>query len=227
MSGVFVTGLDLGQTSDPTALAVIEQTEAGQGKYAYNCRHLERFPLGTPYTDIVERVVRRFSAPPLRNSTLAVDETGVGRAVVDLLRHHPRICYALKPITITGGYQATKQEDGSYHVPKKDLVAALQVVMQSGRLKIAQSLSHAELLVKELGNFRVKITRAANEVYEAWREGDHDDLVLAVAMAVWAGERWSASLHWKWEPNPAALTEFAKAPPGVFLSDEYPPPRWG
>ncbi len=29
----------------------------------------------------------------------------------------------------------------------------------------------------------------AHDSYEAWREGDHDDLVLAVAMACWAGER--------------------------------------
>ncbi len=25
---------------------------------------------------------------------------------------------------------------------------------------------------------------------EAWREGDHDDLVLSVALACWAGERY-------------------------------------
>ncbi len=29
----------------------------------------------------------------------------------------------------------------------------------------------------------------AHDSYEAWREGDHDDLVLSVAMACWAGER--------------------------------------
>jgi hypothetical protein len=31
---------------------------------------------------------------------------------------------------------------------------------------------------------------AIDASYEAWREGDHDDLVLAVAMACWCGERY-------------------------------------
>ena len=33
--------------------------------------------------------------------------------------------------------------------------------------------------------FRVKITEAANETFGAWREGQHDDLLLAVALAAW------------------------------------------
>jgi len=37
----------------------------------------------------------------------------------------------------------------------------------------------------------VKINLATgHDSYEAWREGDHDDLVLAVAMACWTGERY-------------------------------------
>jgi hypothetical protein len=39
-----------------------------------------------------------------------------------------------------------------------------------------------------LTTFRVKITPAADEVFGAWREGAHDDLVLAVAIAVWQAE---------------------------------------
>jgi hypothetical protein len=40
-----------------------------------------------------------------------------------------------------------------------------------------------------LVNFRVKTTAAANEVYGALGAGQHDDLVLAVALAVWQAER--------------------------------------
>jgi hypothetical protein len=43
----------------------------------------------------------------------------------------------------------------------------------------------AEVLSKEFLNFRVKITIAGNETFEAWRERDHDDLVFAVAFAAW------------------------------------------
>jgi hypothetical protein len=40
--------------------------------------------------------------------------------------------------------------------------------------------------------FRIKVTASANETFEAWRERDHDDLVLAAAIAVWCAEniRW-------------------------------------
>jgi hypothetical protein len=35
----------------------------------------------------------------------------------------------------------------------------------------------------------VKVTDSGKETFEAWREGDHDDLVMAVALAARAGER--------------------------------------
>ena len=50
-------------------------------------RFLERLPLGTPYPDVVERVVKVTRAPELRDRCrVAVDGTGVGRPVLDLLR---------------------------------------------------------------------------------------------------------------------------------------------
>lgn len=39
----------------------------------------------------------------------------------------------------------------------------------------------------ELGLFRVKVTLSANETFETWRERDHDDLVLALALALYVG----------------------------------------
>jgi hypothetical protein len=47
-------------------------------------------------------------------------------------------------------------------------------------------------LARELQTFKIKMTAAGNETLESWRERDHDDLVLAVALAAWAGE----NLHW-------------------------------
>ena len=95
----------------------------------------------------------------------------------------------MRPALITAGHAVTAGDDGSWHVAKKELVSRLQVLLQTRRLQIARALPDADLLVKELQNFRVKVTVAANEVFEAWREGQHDDLVLAVAIAVWLAER--------------------------------------
>ena len=69
----------------------------------------------------------------------------------------------------------------------------LQVLLQSGRLKVSQKLPLAKVLAKELAAFRVKITAAGNETFgNLWRESPHDDLVLALALACWVGERYPA-----------------------------------
>lgn len=44
------------------------------------------------------------------------------------------------------------------------------------------------MLINELLSFKVKITPNAHDTYGTWREGVHDDLVLAVALAYWIGE---------------------------------------
>jgi hypothetical protein len=191
----YFSGLDLGQTQDPTALAVLERTylpdpkKTGSLLSHYAVRHLERFPLGTSYPEICARVAQRFEAAPLSGSYLGVDQTGVGRAVVDMLRGVALSAW-LYPVTITSGHGAIQDEaTGDWHVPKKDLVSALQILLQARRLKVSPDLPEAKTLIKELQNFRVKITLNANETYEAWREGMHDDLVFAVAIAAWLGEK--------------------------------------
>ena len=71
----------------------------------------------------------------------------------------------------------------------------IQVLLQNSRLRIAEGLSLAETLKKELLNFRVKIDpKTAHDSYEHWREGDHDDLVLAAAMACWFRQWFNAHL---------------------------------
>ena len=190
----YFSGLDLGQAQDFTALAVLEQTKLpdpekkGQLVRHYAVRHLERFPLGTAYTAVCTRLVTIYAAAPLARTTLAVDQTGVGRPVLDMLRRST-ISASIRPITITGGHKATPNEGGGYLVPKKELVSVLQVMLQARRIKVAPTLPEAATLVRELTTFQVKITPAANEVFGAWREGQHDDLVLAVAIAVWQADR--------------------------------------
>ena len=187
----YILGLDLGQTRDFTALAVLERLPLSNAGTAveppeYALRHLRRFPLGTPYTEIVPAVAALTRAGPLAESPVVVDQTGVGRAVVDLMR---RALGWVVPVTITGGHAVTMSEDRSFHVPKKELVTCLQVVLQSRRLRIARTLHEAAVLVRELQQFQVKISASAHETFGVWRDGQHDDLVLAVALACWWAER--------------------------------------
>ena len=92
------------------------------------------------------------------------------------------------PIQITGG-DAVTYDKGLRRVPKRDLVSAARVAFQAGRLKIAATLPHAETLTRELQTYQVKISLdTAHDSYGAWREGAHDDLVLALCLALWTGE---------------------------------------
>ena len=71
-------------------------------------------------------------------------------------------------------------------MPKRDLVSALEVPFHTGKLKVADGLKLWDVLREELLNFRRKIDlRTAHDSYEHWRETDHDDLVLATALACW------------------------------------------
>lgn len=185
----FVVGLDLGQASDYSAAAVNHVTHephAGKWQRQHAIRHLERWPLGTSYVSIVESL--RGMLDQIPGAVLAVDKTGVGAAVVDVIRQ-AKLPARMVPILITGGHQTT-EDGGECHVPKKELVSAVQSALQTRRLKIAPALKVARTLRRELELFKVKVSLATgNETFEAWRERDHDDLVLAVAMSVWHGER--------------------------------------
>jgi hypothetical protein len=119
---------------------------------------------------------------------MAVDATGVGRAVLETFRGAD-LPAELRPVVITAGHAETRDDDGCYHVPKVNLIGTIEILFQARRLGISGNMPFAETLAKELANFRRRITPAGNEVFGAWREGQHDDLVLAVAMATWLAER--------------------------------------
>jgi len=53
----------------------------------------------------------------------------------------------------------------------------------------APVLPEAATLVQELLAFQVKLTPQGHDTYGTWREGNHDDLVLAVALTCWYGEQ--------------------------------------
>jgi len=183
-----VVGADLGQAFDYTAFAALEARD----DRVYEVRHLERHRQKSyPYlVDRLKTIVLRLAVRP----TLAVDATGVGRPVVDMIRD-ARIDAHLLAITITAGDAVVM--DGMWRrVPKRDLVSTVAVLLQTGRLRIARGLALASVLEHEPQSFRAKISISGNDTYEAWRDKDHDDLVLAVALAAWVMEK---AVDWdKW-----------------------------
>ena len=197
----YVLGLDLGQAQDFTALSLVEvvrpepgagaQESSGRREPIFDVRHLERFPLRTPYPEIVARVRAMLQTDPLKGRTwTAADATGVGAPVIDLLTQAG--VTPLVAVTITGGTETIKDPGGkAFRVPKRDLVSGLQVLLQNHRLRIAKGLPETPTLERELLNFQVKISLdTGHDSYGTpWREGLHDDLVLCVALSCWYGAR--------------------------------------
>jgi hypothetical protein len=158
------------------------------GGAVYQVRHLERLPLGTPYPAIVSHVGRLLAKLPARTE-LAIDLTGVGRPVFDLF-----VYAGIQPVgvLITAGTAETRHGP-IIGVPKLLLVSRLQALLHEGRLKIHRDIPDAAVLVRELQDFRVEYTASGHLTFNA-RSGRHDDLVLALAIAVWVAHGgWMAS----------------------------------
>ena len=198
----YLVGLYLGQANDYTALGILHQKFVeSRHRFEYELPYLERVR-GMPYPLIVDKVEALLKKPELQASEpplLIIDKTGVGAPVCDMfnpkfMQMHDNFqsnMVALNKnvieITITTGHTPSRVI-GGYHVPKRDLVFALLAIYQSQRIKVAEALPLAEPLKGELTNLKLKINTIGHDSYSAWRESEHDDLVLCLALSAWYGE---------------------------------------
>jgi hypothetical protein len=186
----YTVGVDLGQSVDPTAIAIVRASPVSDDEDPdplFQVGYLERLPLNTPYPGVIGHVARLLAHPNLQpdriEPELVIDFTGVGRPVFDMFQSK-----GLSPIGvgITAGDTIIKDEKDSriWKVPKIILISGLQAVLHDGRLKIQKELADAPALVSELQDLRATVTDSGYWKFGA-REGKHDDLVLALAIAVW------------------------------------------
>jgi hypothetical protein len=195
----YSVGFDVGQSLDPSAVAIIERRRrwgvggnrtkpVPKGDPEYHVRHLERFPLGESYTAQGQRLARMLVAPELARAELLVDATGCGRPVLELLQRD--LPYARGVIiTSSSGWE---RHGGLLYIGKLPLISALQSHVHDQSLKVAKDLPEAQVLSNELANFKVTQSATGSVMYSA-RSGAHDDLVLAIALALWAATRRQSS----------------------------------
>lgn len=209
VTDAYVMAVDLGQSSDPTAIAVLRHRKVSYWHYVpdwpvppgsehFDVVHLARLPLGLSYVDQVAEVRRLLARPPLSgthkvgdfngrptvdrmNCDLVIDATGVGRAVADLFTAQ---YVDMTMVTITAGHEQTSVGLGRYHVPKSVLISMLDARLHTGALRFAAELEEAGAMREELRDFRRKVSVAGRYSFEA-RVGKHDDLVLSVALGLW------------------------------------------
>ena len=75
------------------------------------------------------------------------------------------------------------------NVPKQDLISGLQLALDRGHLRIAAGMRDAGRLTRELLDVRMQSREHGRVGYGAEGRGKHDDLVIALALAVWRAQK--------------------------------------
>lgn len=164
----------------------------------YHVLALHRFQLGILYPSIRQTLQRVVDSPQMANHrvALAMDGGGTGRSMVDELRAGPEGSRLegvdmFVPVTITTGNSENRGNMGYTNVARNIIVGEAKKLLGWGRLKIPpkEAMPHGELFAEELRSFRPRQTHTGNVVFEAQRDGDHDDLIFAVSLALWLAIR--------------------------------------
>jgi hypothetical protein len=195
----FYAGIDIGQVNDSTAIVILERIKAAPREGLHHALRqeaidearavpvrldlvdIERIPLGTLYPEQVARITDALRFPLIEGVRTYLDMTGVGRPVLQMLREAG--VRDMHGISITSAKAPATRTPNGWNVGKAELVNAVQIEMQTGRLRFGHKVEHVEKLVRELKEFRARINASGNTTFNA-REGQHDDLVLALSYAV-------------------------------------------
>ncbi len=184
-----IVGVDLGSRQDWTAVVVVDLSQA-------EATEDDRFPPSDlrvvytkrlrrlPWPAIADELGAMGQWPALYGCRWVVDQSGVGRPVVDLLRGRVPVMVG---VTITSGNDVSRLGPREVGVPKVDLVSAVQVLLQTGRLTVDPATKDAGALRDELLAFTYTITESGHIAMGAG--SGHDDLVLALALACWQAVR--------------------------------------
>lgn len=197
----FYIGLDLGKKRDYSAIAVVEQCVWTAGdinpvSFAPKLerhtvlRHISRVKKETKYLQIVERVREMLVSDALRNEDVvfAMDATGVGDAVMELVEGMIRSVNAQRQgwlnwagVVFTSGTKTTWRQYEA-NVPKNSMMDELVLLVEKQELVLDSSMRGVKELMVELQHMQ----QVRNENGTRWVSvGEHDDLVMALALAVW------------------------------------------
>lgn len=189
----FVVGVDIGLSYDYTGLVAFRRTLVEGESPTYDCVKINMVRRIT-IPDLVGRLMSMVTKPPLlHHTTLIVERNNVGPGVIDPL--YRRLSGRDAPARLISGLvtmgDASNEDGYLINVPKRDLVAAVSVVMDSERVRIPKSLPRAngqDSLETQLRRFTMTREAGGKIKYGADLQSTHDDLVMACAWALWWGE---------------------------------------
>lgn len=186
----FIISLDPAQLRDWSAVAVVEmkfapQEGAKSAHFKYELKAMNR-KQGLPYDQIVNWVVGIINNPKFNQGqppVFLLDATGVGVAVKDMLR-----AKGIRPkaITITAG-EATTRVGPEFHVGKARLIGKFLGAFDAGKVEVNPNMPIWPQVEREMLSFRAEMSTQGRVKMEA-EQGENDDMLLALCMAVWYGE---------------------------------------
>ncbi len=191
-------GVDFGKEQDPSAMVIVEfvmeprgTVDAATRTPLFDCglvvRHMESPPLGTEFLDVGARALQLARHPRLQgHCTIVADANGPGNPVVEYMSRPP-LTAPLVPVKTTSGH-AMRKEGKYYNVSKSVLMDRLEYALRMKKVRI-QQLPLTEPLLRELTLLEREERRSGNVVFSTPSARVHDDLAMALAMAVW----------WAWE----------------------------
>ena len=183
-----ILGLDLGQSEDPSAMALILNIDQTISPHNWidstHPRHntwqltaTKVFPLGTAYTALAQQIhqtLERFKQQhPTTQITLLADATGIGRPTLEILHKEltsrggqPKA--RLEGIVFTAGATHSKTTHPSlpidlFHVPKLDLISTLLQSIESHQLKVIPNLPEQQTLIAQLKSLRYANSRQTGQ----------------------------------------------------------------
>jgi len=188
-------GVDVGQAGDPAAevaLAPAGERPGGGPRPVWQLVGASRVPSG-PYGALADHVARRrasLASQAGRSVTTAVDATGCGRPVVEMIRDRvgeTTADAAVLGVTFTGASRVGGVWP-DVTVPKRVMVEHVQVAVESGGLVIDPARPGAADLIAEMRAF----TDSGGKLGAAT---GHDDLVCALMLALWLGDTIAEQIH--------------------------------
>jgi hypothetical protein len=168
----------------------------GDAKYFWQIRGLRRWPLRTPYSEVIKRLVMIAKRPDINPAPrIVVDHSGVGTAVLDQVRQALMSYEDIEVwgITITGGDTWKFSGQRTINVAKTQITSCLAEALGCERVVICpradgSKMENQDILERELAAFKIRVSATGYQSVEAMGS-DHDDCVISVSLNLWLGSQ--------------------------------------
>ncbi len=199
----YIVAQDIAKNVDYTVTVVHQITPrvvegSATGRIFYYQEKVFQDMVRLKYTELAEYTRELMQAANvMHDCSLVIDGTGVGGPVFDLydeagLDPLKIIFTSGESISVQSGTRVGQSKFGmiqGYGVPKADLIGALVVAMEQGRMVRAEGVPYEQQEMEQYQNFVGRINEKTKYVkFGNAQDEIHDDIIVADAMAVWYGD---------------------------------------